>query len=331
MAIDRSFIVKGHGTVVTGSVTSGSLAVGDEVEWLPRGERVRVRSLQNHSRSVQTVQRGMRAAINLAGIHHENVARGQELAAPGYLRPTRTLTVRAHCLAAAGRPLKHRGSVRFHIGTAEVMGTLAVLDGERIEPGGWGQAQVFLREPVMAVWGQPFVLRAPSAAQTLGGGQVLQPVTRKLRRQQPDVLERLDLLWTGNAEQRALGAAWFAGFAGVTGADLIRGAGLSPLEAAACSASLRSQGGLVGIGHNPGLIHAEVLADLQERIRKSLSRLHAAFPLQSGHDRQKLRAELAYVGNDDVVDCAIDRLRQQGQIVAEGSLIRRTDFKPRTR
>jgi selenocysteine-specific elongation factor len=329
MAIDRSFIVQGHGTVVTGSVTSGCLTVGDEVEWLPRGERVRVRSLQNHGRPVPVVQRGMRAAINLAGVHHENVARGQELALPGYLRPTRTLTVRLHCLATAGRPLKHRASVRFHSGTAEVMGTLALLDAERIEPGNWGLAQVFLREAVTTVWGQPFVVRSPSAAQTLGGGQVLQPVTRKLRRQQPEVLERLGLLWAGDAEQRARGVAWFAGLTGVTAPDLVRGAGLAPQEATELGERLRAGGKLVAIGHHPGLIHAEVLGDLQERILKTLTRLHTAFPLQAGHERHKLRAELAYIGNDEVVDRAIDGLRDQGRVVVDGSAVRRSDFKPR--
>src|SRR5207248_4934482 len=85
LAIDRSFIVQGHGTVVTGSVTSGNLKVGDEVEWLPSRQRVRVRSLQNHDRAVEEVHQGQRAAINLAGVHHEEVIRGQELATPGYL------------------------------------------------------------------------------------------------------------------------------------------------------------------------------------------------------------------------------------------------------
>src|SRR5262249_47102544 len=89
MAIDRSFIVQGHGTVVTGSVTSGSVKVGEEVEWLPRSERVRVRSLQNHDQGVEEVHRGQRAAINLAGVHHEDVIRGQELASPGHLAPSR--------------------------------------------------------------------------------------------------------------------------------------------------------------------------------------------------------------------------------------------------
>src|SRR5262249_17270788 len=142
MAIDRSFIVQGHGTVVTGSVTSGTLRVGDEVEWQPRSERVRVRSLQNHDRAVDEVHRSQRAAVNLAGIHHEDVVRGQEIASPGYLVPSRVLTVRLHALADCKRPIKHRLPVRFHVGTAEIMGTVSLLDRDAIEPGGWGLAQV---------------------------------------------------------------------------------------------------------------------------------------------------------------------------------------------
>src|SRR5207253_6374570 len=130
----------GHGTVVTGSVTAGRVRVGDEVDWLPRGDKVRVRSLQNHDQAVEEVQRGQRAAVNLAGVRHEDVVRGQELATPGYLVPARTLTVRLHCLADMRRPIKHRMPVRFHVGTLEVMGTVALLDCDSVEPGKWGLA-----------------------------------------------------------------------------------------------------------------------------------------------------------------------------------------------
>src|SRR5215813_8329065 len=194
MAIDRSFIVQGHGTVVTGSVTSGSIKVGDEVEWQPRGERVRVRSLQNHDQPVEEVHRGMRAAINLAGVHHEDVVRGQEVAAPGYLEPSRVVTIRLHCLADVKRPIKHRAPVRFHVGTSEIMGAVSLLDCDAIQPGQWGLAQLFLETEATATWGQPFVIRGPSALHTLGGGQVLQPVARKIRRRHLEVLERVEKL-----------------------------------------------------------------------------------------------------------------------------------------
>jgi selenocysteine-specific elongation factor len=333
MAIDRSFIVQGHGTVVTGSVTSGTLRIGDEVEWLPRCEKVRVRSLQNHGRSVDEVRRGMRAAINLAGVHHENVMRGQELATPGYLLPARTVTVRLHSTPPgcheAGRSIKHRAAVRFHIGTAEVMGTVALLDVDRVEPGGWALAQVFLREPVTAAWGQPFVIRAASATQTLGGGQVLQPAGRKISRRQAEALDRLQRLWGGAAEQRVLATASFAGFAGVTTADLVRGAGLAPDEAEELARRLRDRGELIGVGHAPGLIHIGVVRDLEERVLKALGRTHSQSPLQAAHERRKLRALFAYVGDDDVVELALDRLIRDGRLIGDATHVRRADFRPR--
>src|SRR5262249_38268555 len=159
-----------------------SVKIGDEVEWQPRGERVRVRSLQNHDKPVEEVHRGMRAAINLAGVHHEDVVRGQEVATPGFLVPSRTLTVRLHCLTDVRKPIKPRAPIRFHVGTLEIMGAVALLDCDTIEPGGWGLAQIFLEEPATATWGQPYVIRGPSATYTLGGGQVLQPVAKKIRR-----------------------------------------------------------------------------------------------------------------------------------------------------
>src|SRR5947209_810529 len=273
LAIDRAFIVQGHGTVVTGSVTSGSVRVGDEVEWQPRGGRVRVRSLQNHDTAVEEIHRGQRAAINLAGVHHEDVVRGQELATPGYLVPSRVLTVRLHCLADARRPIKHRASVRFHLGTAEVMGTVALLDCDAVQPGAWGLAQVFLEEPVTATWGQPFVVRGPSATQTLGGGQVLQPAARKVRRRHLEILERIEQLWTGDAERRALTVAWFGGFGGFTHADLVRGANVAPDQAEALIARLKERGDLVEVavsGARRLLLHADMVKELDERILTAL-------------------------------------------------------------
>src|SRR5208282_274332 len=145
------------------------------------------------------------------------------------------------------RPIKHRAPVRFHIGTAEVMGAISLLDCDAVEPGGWGLAQLFLEEPVTAAWGQPFVVRGSSATQTLGGGQVLQPVARKVRRRHLEILERIERLWTGDAEQRALTVAWFAGFTGFTATDLVRGANVSPAEATDLIRRLEERGDLVSV------------------------------------------------------------------------------------
>jgi selenocysteine-specific elongation factor len=332
LPIDRSFIVQGHGTVVTGSVISGSVRVGDELDWQPRGEKVRVRSLQNHDRPVEEVHRGMRAAINLAGVKHEDVVRGQELATPGYLQPSRVVTVRLHCLADVKKPVKHRAPVRFHVGTAEIMGMVSLLDGDTVQPGEWGLAQLFLEEPATTTWGQPFVIRGPSATQTLGGGQVLQPVAKKVRRRHLDVLERIERLWTGNADERALTVAWFGGYGGFTQADLVRGANLAPDQALAVMQTLRDDHKLVTVtvGHNRQVIlHGDVVKELDERILAELGKLHDENPLMTSHDRQKVQAQLGYVGDDALVHAEVDRLLKTKRLVGDARRIARADFKPK--
>ncbi|HEY7157653.1 MAG TPA: selenocysteine-specific translation elongation factor [Gemmataceae bacterium] len=332
LALDRSFIVQGHGTIVTGSATSGRLRVGEEVEWLPRGERVRVRSLQNHDQAVEEVHRGQRAAVNLAGVRHEDVVRGQELATPGYLTPSRVMTVRLHCLADMKRPLKHRMPVRFHLGTAEIMCTLSLLDTDVLEPGQWGLAQVFLDEPAMGTWGQPFVLRESSATQTLGGGQVLQPAARKVRRRHVEMLERIERLWTGDARQRALTVAWFGSFGGFTIPELVRGANVGPDEAAELVAKLKEEGQLVEVVVSSArrlLLHRDMVSELEGRILAALDRLHEQFPLMSTHDRQKVQSQLDYVGDDALVHATVDRLIASKKLVGDLRRVGRADFKPK--
>jgi selenocysteine-specific elongation factor len=332
MPIDRSFIVQGHGTVVTGSVLAGAIKAGDELEWQPRGDKVRVRSLQNHDHSVDEVHRGMRAALNLAGVRHEDVVRGQELAAAGYLQPARVVTVRLHCLDDLKRPIKHRAPVRFHVGTSEIMGTVSLLDCDTVAPGEWGLAQIFLVEPATCTWGQPFVVRGSSATVTLGGGQVLQPVAKKVRRRHLEVLERIEKLWTGDLRERALTVAWFGGFRGITQADLVRGADIAPDRALELIGAMKDEGKLVSLTIGPArqvLLHADVVKELDERVLQVLRHLHEEAPLLTAHDRQKVQSLLSYVGDDQLIHGAVDRLIKTKRLVGDLRRVARADFKPK--
>jgi selenocysteine-specific elongation factor len=332
MPIDRSFVLQGHGTIVTGSVLAGSVRVGAEVEWLPRGQTVRVRSLQNHDRPVEEVHRGMRAAVNLAGVDHKEVLRGQEIATPGYLKPSRVVTVRLHCLREMKRPIKHRAPVRFHVGTSEIMGAVSLLDCDTIEPGGWGIAQLFLEEPATTTWGQPFVIRGASATLTIGGGQVLQCVAKKIRRRHLEILERIEKLWTGDAKQRALHVAWFGGYAGFTQADLVRGANLAPDQALQVIQQLRDEKHLVTVTLQAGrqvILHANIINELDERILGVLGAMHEESPLMTSHDRQKVQAQLNYVGDDALVHAEVDRLIRMKKLTGDLRRIARADFKPK--
>ncbi|MCA9170939.1 MAG: selenocysteine-specific translation elongation factor [Planctomycetales bacterium] len=209
MAIDRSFTVAGHGTVVTGSVATGSVQVGDSLLLEPGEIEVRVRGLHNHDRPVERVQRGQRAAINLAGVRHEQIVRGHELAARGHLQPSRLLTVYLDVLPETPRPLKRRERIRFHAGTAEVLATLVPLGCDQLEPGKSGFAQLHLQSPVVTTWNQPFVLRTESPVATVAGGHVMVPAARKLRRPNAETLQDLAALRADEPTTRAAAAVYF--------------------------------------------------------------------------------------------------------------------------
>jgi len=193
-------------------------------------------------------------------------------------------------------------------------------------------AQVFLEEPALGTWGQPFVVRESSATQTLGGGQVLQPVARKIRRRHLDMLERIERLWSGDARERALTVAWFGGFGGFTVPELVRGANIGPDEAEALIATLKEQGELVEVPISAArrlLLHKDMVRELEERILTVLDRLHEQFPLMSTHDRQKVQSQLDYVGDDALVQATVERLIASKKLVGDLRRIGRADFKPK--
>jgi selenocysteine-specific elongation factor len=212
------------------------------------------------------------------------------------------------------------------------MGNVSLLDSDALQPGQWGLAQLFLEEPVTTTWGQPFVVRGPSATLTLGGGQVLQPAARKVRRRHLDVLERIEKLWTGNPQERALTVAWFGGYQGFTEADLVRGANLAPDQAHALVQKLRDDHRLVTVtvsAHRQVVLHADVVKELDERILAELGKLHEQFPLMTSHDRQKVQSQLAYVGDDALVHAEVDRLIRMKKLTGDLRRVARADFKPK--
>ena len=161
---------------------------------------------------------------------------------------------------------------------------------------------------------------------------MLQPVARKVRRRHLEILERIERLWTGDAEQRVLTVAWFGGFQGFTLADLVRGANLGPQEAESIIARLKERGDLAEIvagGTRRVLLHADLLKDLDERILQVLARLHAESPLMTSHDRHKVQSQLDYIGDEALVHAAVDRLLKQKRLVGDPRRIARADFKPK--
>ncbi|MCH8921699.1 MAG: selenocysteine-specific translation elongation factor [Planctomycetes bacterium] len=297
LAIDRAFTITGHGTVVTGSISSGTIHVGDEMVIEPGDIQVRVRGIQNHDRSVEAAHRGQRAAINLVGIRHAEIRRGQELATPGHLIPSRLLSVQLSLLPSAPRPLKHRARVRLHVGTAELICSVMLLDRDRLEAGQTAPVQLMLSEPAVTTWRQPLVVRSESPVVTIGGGHVLEPDAARAPRNDRQTLEMMANLLDDEPIQRASAALYFAGLRDWRPDDLARTAGID--DVAAVGEALRDRGDLQEIALSPTRtfrLHALVLEQLCQRVEAALAKLHEEFPLQSMLDYSRLVRRFAYLG-----------------------------------
>lgn len=315
MPIDRTFTIAGHGTVVTGSVASGQLSVGDELLVEPGRVAVRVRGLHNHDRVVETVHRGQRAAINLAGIHHDETVRGQELTSTGHLQPSRLLTVRLSLLDSAPRPLKNRARVRLHIGTAELLVSVRLLGCDRMERGDTAIAQLFLSEEAVTTWNQPFVVRSESPVITIGGGKVLDPSAEKIRKADGEVLGFAKDLESDDVATRASAALYFAGLRDWRPEDLARTAGIEQTEEA--HQTLLQRGDLREIEISPTRkvrLHARVFDHLCDRLEAALLTHHQQNPLRSTIDRAPLVAGFRYLGNDAVINAVLKNMHAAKRI-----------------
>ncbi len=315
MAIDRTFSVAGHGTVVTGSVQSGQANVGDMLTIEPGGLPVRLRGLQNHDRTAEEVHRGQRAAINLAGIHHGQIDRGHELASPGHLVPSTLLSVRLNVSAGAPRPLKNRTRVRLHIGTAELMSSVVLLSTNELQPGESGYAQLFLSAPAVATWNQPFVIRSQSPVTTIGGGAVLDPSAKKIRRNAAEKIAHVAQLASEDPYQRASAALYFAGLGEWQPEELSRMAGVGDPESVA--AALVDRGELVEISVSPTRklsVHSLVLSELCQQVEKVLRRLHEQYPLQRTIQTARLTQSFDYLKAPAVVRAVLARMAADGRI-----------------
>jgi selenocysteine-specific elongation factor len=278
LPIDRVFTMGGFGTVVTGTLIEGALAVGEEVEIQPPGLRARVRGLQQHNRKVERAEPGSRVAANLVGVERDQLRRGHVLASPGRLATTRRLDASVRVLAGAPRGLRHGAQILLHTGTAEVSGRAIVLDADEIPPGERGWVQLYLAEPLAASPGDRFVLRLPSPSTTLAGGTFTDVASRRHARHDVRVRESLERRAAGQVLQEELRKYP----RGVTAAALLKatladGADLEGLEA-------RRAG--------QWLFAPEAWATLGVRAREELSRYHQAHPLRQGMPREELKSRL---------------------------------------
>lgn len=292
LPVDRVFSITGFGTVVTGTLVSGSLRVGDLVEVQPQKLASRVRSLQVHGAKVETVEAGQRVAVNLAGLDVEQIERGSVVAGPKSMAPSRRLDVRLLLLKSAARLLKNRARVRFYLGTRETLGRVILLDQEELAQDSLAYAQLELEEAVVAVKGDRFVLRSYSPMHTIGGGVVIDPLPRrKHRRFRSEVLNALAARERGTPAE--LLGQYLPGYPGLPGpAELAGGTGLKEEEVLEAARELEKEGCVKTISAEGKtyLVANIVYRRWADEIGKLLQTYHREFPLREGYPKEDLRS-----------------------------------------
>lgn len=316
LPIDRVFTISGFGTVVTGTLTGGTLRTGDEVAIEPGGHTARIRGMQSHQEQITTATPGSRVAVNLANIDRDDIQRGDVLTLPGLLNGTTLVDVQFRYLPDADRPLKHNAEVKFFSGAAESLAHVRLVGSRELMPGETGWLQLRLAQPIALDRGDRFILRYPSPPQTIGGGTVLDPhPPHRWRRYKPEVITRFETLAAGTPEDLTLHA--LGGQAALPPAEIATRSGLSPEQILDALHSLAAQGDVFEIANNVWMASAG-WQRLAARTGSELADYHQRYPLRQGMPREALRSRLEV--SSKLFPAVVERATELGLLVDEGTI-----------
>jgi len=329
MWIDRAFTIKGFGTVVAGTVLSGSARTGQRVEILPESKEARIKRIQVHKQDVPKCSLGERAALNLPGIDKESVKRGSLLAAPDHYRPSYMLNARLHFHSSSIKPLETRTRLRFHIGSSELIGRVILLEQKPIQPGSSALVQFRLESQAMADVGDRFVFRSFSEGRVLGGGILLEIHPPKARRISEIDIERLTRL--ESAQPREMVIQYLAKVGDLTAnAKKIAQETASPKsEIIDILSALERDGLVVVLEPEPkwSVVMQSKYNDLRLDILEFLRQFHSEKPYLTGARRSDLKAKLMPSGSQKLLERIINDLVDEGLIKASGENVRLADHK----
>ncbi len=288
LPIDRAFKLRGLGVLVTGTLSRGAVAVGDELDVLPAGGAARVRSIEVHGEARKRAEAGERTSLQLVGVAPGDLVRGAELTAPGAYRGASSLLVRCRLLANAPAALTESSEVRLHIGAAQRIGRMRPLEPERLEPGAGAVAEIRVDEPLVAIRGDRFVIRRPSPPTTLGGGEVLDPAWR--RRPSRDLRAAIHGL-AGDRQSAAVQWTADGREAGMETSELALRLGIDQLEAERILAAAADDGLLLNAGDGRH-VTASVVRRALRRARRLVEAHFAADRLSRGMPKAELARRL---------------------------------------
>ncbi len=323
LPIDRVFTMKGFGTVVTGTLVSGTIKAGDVVRILPKGLTAKVRGMQVHNEPVESTCAGQRSAVNLQGLDKTSIERGDVVTSGPYFTPSRRLDIHFEYLRQAKRKLKNRSLVRFHLKTAEIMARLVLLDRQEVEPGESAFAQLFLASPTCAMAKDRFVIRSYSPVATIGGGEIIDPESKKLKRQDLRAVSELTGLFAGSGRERTAGMIRRAGLSGITLDGLVVKTGIKREELEPLIQELIKAGETLPVdSDSPRLLDTQVYRRLSDSILSTLAAYHERNPYREGMAKEELRTAAAPFIGVRLFNLALKDLVKSEQAALSGESVR---------
>ena len=318
--VDRVFSMKGYGTVVTGTVNSGSLKIGDTVELLPGSVKSKVRGLQSHGEEVQQVETGDRAAINLQGVEIKQIERGSQIAEIGYLQSLNQMGVTLLLLGSAQKPITQNQRIRIHLGTQEVMARVALTDGKTLQPGDDCPALLRLEQPMVAARGDKFIIRSFSPVITIGGGEVMEVL---IEEKWKIVKEKLQNLYESPKSDQLIHLVQEEGAKPITPEKLQYRIGISKEQ---INAIVEEKEDLFWLTHKQGkwLLTQNQWNELKNSIHNFLKKYHAKNPLNAGAQKEEIRQHLNC--ENSILEALLQSMLDDKSISQKGELFLNPNF-----
>jgi selenocysteine-specific elongation factor len=323
LPIDRVFTMRGFGTVITGTLISGRIGVGDTIMIYPSQITSKIRGIQVHNQSVNHAEAGMRTAINFQGLEKTAINRGEILSTPNALKSSYMVDVSLHFLSSNAKPIKNRTRVRFHTGTSEVLGNLILIDRDELSPGDTVVGQLRLDSPVTLIKDDRFVIRSYSPIRTIAGGQVINPIPQKHKRFRNEIVEALAGL---SSQQPAEIVAYHvneAGYQGISFSDLKIMTNVPDKQLENVMQGLLSQKTVIQADkENRIYIHSNFFDKLKEATSQNLQHYHNAHPLKPGMPKEELKTKLPPMLDSKLFNLTLNQMIRDGNIVQEENMVR---------
>ena len=327
LPIDRVFTMKGFGTVITGTLTSGTVTVGDPVMLYPSHETSKVRGIQVHSESVNEAHAGQRTAINFQGLSKEAANRGDVLAHVDTLQVSYMVDAKLHCLKSLTKPLKNRVRLRVHTGTSEILGVLILLDREELAPGDTAVVQLRLENPIAVVTQDRFVVRSYSPVRTIGGGTILNPMAPKRKRLNDEAIGALSRLAEGEPEEVVNQHIRDAGVNGVSFGVLRIMTNLTEKKLGKLLDLSLSHKKAILIDKEARLyMHQDHVEQVGEQMLAKLEAYHQDHPLKPGISKEELKSKFPRV-SIKLFTLKLNQLVREDKVVVDEKIVRLADHE----